>query len=524
MNPKKNFISNIFLQLSVITATIFLIWHKTLNQGLWGDGFYWFNPLHRGYNIFPIDLNRTVYNPLSRKIFDLIIPIFREKMVYYQLLQIIFLIILTITIYFVTLKLTKKTIIAFSTCLIFVSNSGGLYEMMAEGNLNRFLDRVPNLIIVIAGIYFLANFIQTKKIRNLIFSWIIYVIGIYLGHFSSFVLPFYMFFVILCLFNLKRPIKSLLIGISIALIFAASNFVILQHSDQRSGYPFSYYLDPQVHFVEKTFLMTTPLVIPREIVINLAKTLSIRNPYVPLVRFYTIVLIILSIAIGYFLYRKNNYFFRLYVSCILTMLAGTALIIYTDPIKFNPYKNFGADRSLFVQSIFYSIILSTLLDSFLGKYKKISLIATFTFLAIFAIYNVNITWQNITATQYLYVGNNKFFAYFKQLHPKFNSKTVVILGSTLMHACTFLNDFYGPPEVIFASAPGDIQEALKTADKNNTYLIDVNYNPTPDGYYLPERVRIDDFTDLYRRSTNLNLVDTWGTQKVTWFESLNNQK
>lgn len=524
MKWNKKIVAKIFLQLSFVTFLIVTIWFKTLNQGLWGDGFYWFDPFIANINIFPINLDKTYYNVLSRKIFQTIIPIFRDNMQYYQLLQIIFLILLVISIYLVVLKLTKRTIIALSTCIIFISNYGGMYEMIAEGNLNRFLERIPNLILLILGIYFLVNFLETKKTKDFLRSWVLFVIGVYLGQFGSFILPFYIFLPIIYLFNIKNPIKSCIAGITIALSFAIPNFLIIRNSDQRSGYPLSFYLNPSQRFIQKVFLMITPLIVPQEIVINVANKWPwglIPNPYVPLVAFYTIILTLISLLIGLFLLRKNKLFFKIYIASIFTMLTENALMIYTDPIKYDPFKNFQAGRPVFVQSIFYALILSMVLITFLEK-RKIFNRALIAFLTIFVIYNTNLSWRQISANQYLYEGNNKYFAYLKSISPNFNSDTIVVVGSTLNHASEFINDF-NTPKVTFVSAPEDIKASVNKNNINNTFVIDVNYNPTPDGYYFPERVKIDDFTNLYRK-TKLDLVSTWGTQKITWFESLDIQK
>lgn len=522
MNKVKT--SNIFLQLSVITAIIFFIWHKTLDQTLWGDGFYWFNPGLRGaVKLFPIDLSKTVYNTLSRNIFDFIIPVIRDNIAAYQLLQIVLLTILTATIYLVALKLTKKTLIAFTSCVLFVSNYGGMYEMMAEGNLNRFLERVPNLIFVVIAIYFLINFLETKKIKHLIISWILYFAGIYFGHFASFVLPFFVFFPIIYLFDIKRPARSLAFGISIALLFCFTNFEIIKNADQRSGYELSYYLDPSQRFVEKIFLMTTPLIVPRELVINLAHILHIPNPYVSLVQFYSVVLIIFSIVVGKYFYSNNKQFFKIYLASVLTILSGTALMIYTDPIKYDPFLNFGAGRHLFIQSIFYSIVLASFLVNFFQNRKKYFPGIVFLLVTIFAVYNTNLSWRDVDATQYVYEGNKKYFSFIRSLFPKFNSETVVVVGPRIYAPSLFINEFYGPPKVSFVSAPEDIAVALKTADKNNIFVLDINYNPTKEGYYLSDRVYIADLTEVYRKN-DLDLVSTWGTQPVTWFEALNTQK
>src|SRR6185369_12233674 len=136
---------NHFFLLLIISALIIFVWYKTLNQTLWGDGFYFFNPLFRfGHLLLPV--NPWTYNIAARIIYEIFIPIFKDQMAPYFLLQIVFLIIMTLLIYAIAYALTENKLISFITSIIFSTNSGAIYEMMAEGNFNRFVDRVPNLI------------------------------------------------------------------------------------------------------------------------------------------------------------------------------------------------------------------------------------------------------------------------------------------------------------------------------------------------------------------------------------------
>lgn len=521
MNKSHKIFTKIFLHLSLIISLSVFIWHKTLNQTLWGDGYYWFNSTDRGSVLFSADWKRTPYNILMRLIFDAIIPLFRDNLVYYQLIQIILLILLSISLYFAVYKLTNKKLIAFISNMIFISNYGGIYEMIAEGNLNRFLERVPNLILVIAGIYFLAAFLENRKLINILVSWFLFSFGVYLGHFGSFVLPFYIFYPVIYSFDRKKILKSLTLGGIISSTFLIANFLIIRNSDQRSGYALSYYLNPSQRFFEKIFLMTTPLIIPREIVINIAHYFSEPVPYVSLVQIYTAILIFISIIVGICLVKIDKKIFKIYLTCILTMLTGTALMIYTDPDKYNPLKNFGAGRHVFIQSIFYSIILGSLIALLLQIKGKLIRSLTIIFILTFVLYNTNLSWRDISSNQYLYEGQKKYLAYIKSIYPKFNSKTIVVTGTTLIQSSLFINDFYGPPyNITFMSAPEDIKTILNT-DKKNIYVIDIDYNVTREGIFPTYGGKIIDLSDLYR-SGKIDLYKDWGTKKVKYFESLNN--
>ncbi len=196
-------------------------------------------------------------------------------------------------------------------------------------------------------------------------------------------------------------------------------------------------------------------------------------------------------------------------------------MIYTDPVKYDPFKNFGAGRHVFIQSIFYSILLASILVTFLEKKKRIYPIIIFIFLGVFAIYNTNLSWMDISSTQYIYQGNNLYLDYIKKIATNFKPGDTVVVGPTLNHASVYVNDFIVPSSVSFISAPEDIQKILNN-DKKTIYVIDVDYNPTSDGYYLPERVKIIDFSKFYQEG-KLDLTH-WGEKPIKYYESLYNIK
>ncbi len=462
---------------------------------------------------------------MARFIYEFLIPIFRDNMHGYLMFQIVFLIFLTISIYFLVLRLTKSKLISFTTCVIFSTNSGAIYEMMAEGNFNRFLDRVPNLIISVIALIYLVKFLEKRnKKRDLYIAYFLFAVGTYLGHYASFMFPFFVLYTIASYFNKKSIIKSLINGIKVAIPFLIVTLVIAINSDQKSGFPISYYLNPQSRYLEKIFYMLIPLIVPNQLVMKLASIWPsgpILRPYIPIVAVVTAFLIAISILIGIYFYRKNKNTFLIYSASIFSILIQNAFMIYTDPIKYDPFKYFDPGRQLFIQSIFYSIVLSMILVTFLKRSKKYSLPILLLLLTVFVIHNTQISWKNISDTQYLYEANKKYLIYIRSLFPKFNDDTVVVVGPRLMQMSTFVDYFYSPPNVTFASAPEDIAVSVKN-DKKNVFVMDVDYNVTTDGKYLPERVKIIDLSPYYQ-SGKLSLSE-WGTKHIKDYEVFYNIK
>lgn len=498
-NPQiMNHIKKLLQQLLLI-GLVFVVWWKTLNQTLWGDGFYYFD-------FWYIGTNTNAYNFGSIMIHKIIAPIFRDNMNYYFLLQIILLACLTILIYYLALKLTSDKLIAFSTGVIFSSNYGSVFEMMAEGQLNRFLDRVPNFLFSILAAYFLVKFIKDKKIFNLVFSYTLFATGIFFGHYATFFLSFFVFYPTIFLFNSKDKIKSIFLGVLLAISFVALNFVITRNSDQKSDY-FSVLFDPSQKIIEKTFYQMTPLVISIDTPKLLAKYWlgkPLDYPQIPIVRVLTFFIVTLTVIGGYLIYKQDKNLFKLYLVCILCIYSTTAIMLTTDPFRFDPFKRFEGGRLLFIQSISYSIALSIFLKVVFQYWKKTTLLCMLFYLTLFITYNSGLIDKEINVGQYRYNGIKRYFSYIKDLWPQFNSESVVILISPhLIASSNFVNRFYGPPYVKFVTNPVEIQPILKL-NKNNIFVLDYDYERTTDGYYFPDKGRVVDLTDSYRQG-KLNL-------------------
>src|SRR5258708_2364529 len=141
----------------------------------------------------------------------------------YLLMQLIFFSVMVMLVYLIATELTKNSTIGIVTSIIFLSNYGAVYEMLAEGNVNRFLDRVPNLLIVLVSLLFLIRFFNKKTKENLLLSYIIFTVGVFFGHFASFTMPFFVFYSIFSSFKRDYPLISITKGVLIGGFFFFEN-------------------------------------------------------------------------------------------------------------------------------------------------------------------------------------------------------------------------------------------------------------------------------------------------------------
>src|SRR3989344_220585 len=480
------------LQPILLIGLVFVVWARTLGQTLWADGFYFFDSGHLGLLENNKWLHSNAYNIGSRVIHEMLIPVFKDNMSLYLLFQIIFLAILTILIYYFVLKITSDKLISFSTGVIFSSNYGTVFEMMAEGQLNRFIDRVPNFLLSVLGAIFLVKFIKEKRLSSLVLSYISFSIGVFFGHYATFFLSFFIFYPIITLFDVKNITRSMFVGILIAVSFVSINFSITHNSDQKSDY-FSVMLDASQKIIEKTFYQVLPLVIPIDAPKTIAKYWPGKiqvYPQINIVRMLTMLTMLITATGGYLIYRRDLGLFKLYLVCILCIYSATAVMLTSDPFRFDPFKRFEGGRLLFIQSISYSIALSIFLTTLFQQWRKPVKFWMLFFLAIFITYNSGLINKEINAGQYRYNGIKKYFSYIKSLWPKFNSESVVILISPhLIASSSFINRFYGPPYVKFVTDPVEIQPILKL-NKNNVFVLDYDYERTSDGYYFADRGKV----------------------------------
>lgn len=172
MRKVKIFLENHLLPISIIISLTFFIWHKILGQTFLGEGYFYFDKLRISMSL---DIKSLfVYDNFAKIFFNIVIPIFRDNLFWYQFTALFLSAVLYISLYFILYKITKNKILSLTSAILFSANFIGSYEMLADGNYDRFVERVPNIIPAVFSFYFLFKYCKSKKIKDFLISFILF--------------------------------------------------------------------------------------------------------------------------------------------------------------------------------------------------------------------------------------------------------------------------------------------------------------------------------------------------------------
>jgi len=283
-----------------ITAITIFVWHKLLGQTLFGEGYYYFD---RGQDFITQTGKITeVRGPdvFAKILFDILPPIFKDNIAYYLVFQLLTMIILNLTFFYTLASVTREKWLSFTATIIFSTSYIGLFEMLGTGNYQRFVQRIPNLILLFISFYFLVKYLKKAKPKDLILSYTIFALAIFLAHFSTFLLPLFLIYPLVLSLTLKNKIKSLFKNIVISTPYLLINhFLISQDPLEPKGSLLAFL--NQNGLIEKIILQFASLNFPTFIIDKIS---TISQPFKNGLIMLTIPVIITYI-LGFFLIRRQ---------------------------------------------------------------------------------------------------------------------------------------------------------------------------------------------------------------------------
>jgi hypothetical protein len=154
---KKYFLEN-WLPITAITLITFIVWHKILGQVPAAESYVYFDPTNLT-DFKRITLSSFLGNisVLSHIIFHTLIPLFKDNLSYYMAFQLLMMLLVYQTFYFVIVKITKDKYLSFLAAIFFAANYVGSLNMLGIGNYQRFIQRVPGLPLIFISFFFLAK-------------------------------------------------------------------------------------------------------------------------------------------------------------------------------------------------------------------------------------------------------------------------------------------------------------------------------------------------------------------------------
>lgn len=465
----------------MIIIVSLVIWKPILNQVPMGEGYYYFDRCQNQF-IAPSGCPTTIwqYDNLARISFQLMIPIFGDNIQLYMFTQLVVMTLVYLVLYLVLSKVTKNNFFAFSAVLIFLTSYTGSFSMMAIGNYQRFVQRVPNLIPLFVSFYYLTKYFDEKKLKNLLISLSIFIFSIFMSHHGIFVLPLFIIYITLKLVSEKINLKSLLINFVIILLFSVST-LLLTKTDQlapKMGI-IDYTLNtPQI--LEKTILQIPNLFIPTEIVRYIAKNwpiMPIPYPFTFVLKLFTIPLLLI-LLIPFFTVKKNTNLNILFKTSMIALpiVCFLNLYAYGDGAP-HPLRDFGEDRIYFIASIYSSIVSGYFLAWLWNTRKKFLKTLSIILLTLSVVYNNYLINRDAIR---LYDNSRKmesFVNYIKKETYDNKIKIAVVGPSHLLWPMQFVTLFYNTNNnLVFSLDSSDWKTSLEMSSFDKIRAIDYRDN------------------------------------------------
>ncbi|GEM_PF-4831292 len=470
----------------VILFVTFLVWHKVIVNFPTGEGYYYFAPTNNlNFKSLTIPLVLRTLDLFAQLTFTILIPIFRDNIHFYMYFQFFIITATYLTFYLVINKVFKDKIMALTSTIFFMANYVGQYTMIGQGDYQRFIQRVPNLIPTLISLLFLFYFLKKKNKKYLLYSFCFYLLSVVFSHYTTFFLPLF-FFLPIFYYLTTRKIK-LTTALVISVIFTAATFLII-HSDPLS----------RPHYSILKFAATTPNLtkmvlyqismtgFPIQFTKFIADHQTPASPYP-----YTNILPEILFIVGIYLYasfwkvRKNKEILSIYLTLIASLVALSFMLMYAYDTIPNPLTNFGEDRLYFVHSIFFAIIWGIIIKTFLEHRKKNTYIFSASFIIfLFLVQNIPFIWSDVQRAYVHSVIAEKFLNTIKTLSPSLNKNSVIVLSSELMTTANVPSRFYNIDNKNLLLLSGDWKSQVRaiTTDPRNVYIFDSSYSYDKNGY------------------------------------------
>lgn len=461
----------------VITLLTLLVWGKTLNQIFIEEGYYYFDPGQRFFTSSGIT-NIKGYDNGAKLIFQNLFFFFRENIFYYQLFQLIVYIILYSSLYFILVKISNSKVAALIAVIFFLSNYFGSYQMIASGNYQRFVQRIPNLIPVIFAFYFLFRYYQNQVLKYLLFSFLLYFLSVFMGHYSALLLPLFITYPLINSMRTKDNLGYFIRGIIISLVFILISFLITMRSDQNPNKSFLNFIKSENNLQEKILFPITLITIPQDLIEIFSGFIEHKalRPYIKTTRILTIPVIIFYIFGGFLIYKRKNNYFRLYLSILIALPLHTLIYQFIDGDKFNIYRDFGQERHFFISSIFTSTLLALIIRALFKKNSILNFSIIIIILISYVSYHSFLIWNNIDKTQYKYDAMKNFVGFLKLESVKFKNDSIVVIPNTYMGPASLIYTISNKPGIDFRLPLENWQIGIPKSKKENTFVYDYKYS------------------------------------------------
>lgn len=505
-----------YLHIIIIAFACIIVWGKTIGQVFMGEGYVYFGTeLNFTSNGKILGLER--WDNFGRILFDILTPIFHDNISYYMIFQLLTIIILAIIFFYLVKYFTKNTWISLNSTLIFCTSYSGLFEMIATGNYQRFVQRIPNLIPQLLAFLQLAKYFDTKKLKHYINSLILFSISIFMGHFSTFLMPVFIIYPIIFSIAHKSRVKQVFTNILLSIPFVFLNLFLISGDIFTPKGDFINFIKTSgvIGITTQIILQISNMILPAGLIEKIA---SVSSSYQDTVLILTLPIIFIFFMGIYLIRKRQKKIFIIYTLSLFSLFVLLFLNLYLG--KVNPTYNmrgytyyflpntyssdpsltasFKGDRYYMLPYFFISIIVATFIYSLFKNKKTYKLFSTI-FLTGYIFYNSGLVWKNIDRIQPVSEDLKKYLSFVKSVSSKLNNQSILVVPREFLWPSSMIKTIYGYPEMKFT--PNDTDWKRQIINKKDIILIDFYYDKTQDGKINVAQNRVIDLTNW----TNYNL-------------------
>lgn len=334
------------LSLLLLTVVTIYIWKAVLGQALIGEGAIYFSePYLSLLKVNPLAVLWSRHDSQALLFFNLVRDIFRDDMKLYMWFLLISVVIVNASLFLLIKKVTGSVFAALLSCILMATNYVGSFEILGLGYYQWFIQRVPNFALSLLGFYFLIKHLEKNKVKDYIFSFILYSLAIVLSRYSIHILPLYLFYTIFTIFPSKKKldikIKSV---IFVTIPFIVISYVLFESQDLVTGTKEVNSIAEALKFVPQMFHQLSYLSFP------FLQPLFKQNSSINL-NTISILTIFFYLLISVYVIRSSKKIKPFVFSVLLSLPFSIFLSILLNPIFIN---YFDSSRYLYYSSILTS--------------------------------------------------------------------------------------------------------------------------------------------------------------------------
>lgn len=495
INAVKFLRAEIFPALLIIILSSILIWKHIPSLQFVGEGFYYFGrePIALNFDL----LLHHDHDLLAKILFNILPPIFQDKVYLYMWFLFLTMIFINSFLYIIVRVVIENELAAFLGAFILSISYVANYDMFSIGGYQYFVQRgILPLFFLPAFCLFILYFKNNFQLKYYAGGLTIYLIGILMGFFGTWFLPFFIFYPLFFLiFNIKKGWSIILKSFWAPIPFIVGNFLIIRSSSFiPQGESFTdfllYHKGQYLGVLQQLSAMTIPVTGLNSMVKNFFERgdLIIQgNTLNPLIGLSVLILYLVAL---YITWKLNSRYIPLQLTSFSTVVAMLLLNVYLNSAA--TLTTYGSSRYFYFPYIFLALFWGIFLAVLISSLKKLAVILTLIFIVILSLYNYISIQRNLKVDEPIQNVNKTTIKILRSWAPDFKKTPSIVYIPLGPYGSEFASRFFGHSDgefLVEGLEPIDLRAlSKKGVSKENLYVL----------HYDSNSQRVVDKTNEYR--------------------------